>query len=197
MTQPDIIQTILKDSNYHLDLFDESEIQSLRKKFSLKQSKAKRPHLSVVPSAESPIQLKPEELIRQLYAARLLNPYRYSKERVRFEHLVNFGRERKRADIVILDKDRTDTPYIIIEVKKPNSKTVKTNSVPTATPTGAPIAVWTNGQQFLITIARIRITLKKSPISLTRIKPLLTYSTSVLRLKTSSSRINSQRSANP
>lgn len=26
MTQPDIIQTILKDSNYHLDLFDESEI---------------------------------------------------------------------------------------------------------------------------------------------------------------------------
>ena len=30
MTQPDIIQTILKDSNYHLDLFDESEIQALR-----------------------------------------------------------------------------------------------------------------------------------------------------------------------
>lgn len=32
MTQPDIIQTILKDSNYHLDLFDESEIQDLRQK---------------------------------------------------------------------------------------------------------------------------------------------------------------------
>ena len=30
MTQPDIIQTILKDSNYHLDLFNNSEIQDLR-----------------------------------------------------------------------------------------------------------------------------------------------------------------------
>ena len=32
MTQPDIIQTILKDSNYHLELFDKSEIQNLRQK---------------------------------------------------------------------------------------------------------------------------------------------------------------------
>ena len=32
MTQPDIIQTILKDSNYHLDLFNAPEIQDLRKK---------------------------------------------------------------------------------------------------------------------------------------------------------------------
>ena len=71
------------------------------------------------PIRSKAIQLKPEELIRQLYAARLLNGYRYPKERVRFEHLVNFGRERKRADIVILDKDRPDTPYIIVEVKKP------------------------------------------------------------------------------
>ena len=32
MTQLDIIQTILRDSNYHLDLFDTSEIQSLRQR---------------------------------------------------------------------------------------------------------------------------------------------------------------------
>lgn len=32
MTQPDILQTILKDSNYHLDLFKETEVQDLRQK---------------------------------------------------------------------------------------------------------------------------------------------------------------------
>ena len=86
------------------------------------------------PIRRKPVQLKPEELIRQLYAARLLNKYHYSQERIRFEHLVNFGREKKRADIVILDKDRPDTPFIIVEVKKPKLLDGKViNSVPTAT----------------------------------------------------------------
>ena len=38
MTQPDIIQTILKDSNYHLDLFDTSEIQDLRQRIEGKKT---------------------------------------------------------------------------------------------------------------------------------------------------------------
>ena len=113
MTQHDIIQTIPKDSNYHLDLFDKSEIQDLRQKVEGN----KKPFI-YCPIRRKPIQLKPEEVVRQLYAARLLNRYHYPQERVRFEHLVNFGREKKRADIVILDRDRPDTPYIIVEVKK-------------------------------------------------------------------------------
>ena len=142
MTQPDIIQTILKDSNYHLDLFNESEIQDLRQKVE----GGEKPFI-FCPIRRKAIQLKPEELIRQLYAARLLNQYRYPKERVRFEHLVNFGRERKRADIVILDKDRPDTPYIIFEVKKPKLQDGKDQLRSYCNATGAPIAVWTNGQQ--------------------------------------------------
>ena len=147
MTQTDIIQTILKDSNYHLDLFDESEIQSLRKEILTQTVKGKETAFIRCPIRRKAIQLKPEELIRQLYAARILNQYRYSKERVRFEHLVNFGRERKRADIVILDKDRPDTPYIIIEVKKPKLQDGKDQLRSYCNATGAPIAVWTNGQQ--------------------------------------------------
>ena len=142
MTQPNIIQTILKDSNYHLDLFNTSEIQDLQSKIE----GSEKPFI-YCPIRRKPIQLKPEELIRQLYAARLLNQYRYPKERVRFEHPVNFGRERKRADIVILDKDREDTPYIIIEVKKPKLQDGKDQLRSYCNATGAPIAVWTNGQQ--------------------------------------------------
>ena len=114
MTQPDIIQTILKDSNYHLDLFKETEVQDLRQKVEGNDKP-----VIYCDVRRKAVQLKPEEVVRQLYAARLLKQFRYDPDRVRFEHSVNFGREKKRADIVILDKDRPDTPYIIVEVKKP------------------------------------------------------------------------------
>ena len=147
MTQPDIVQTILKDSNYHLDLFDESEIQALQEEILIQTVRGKKTPFIRCPIRRKNIQLKPEELIRQLYAARLLNQYRYPNERVRFEHLVNFGREKKRADIVILDKDRPETPYIIVEVKKPKLQDGKDQLRSYCNATGAPIAVWTNGQQ--------------------------------------------------
>ena len=118
MTQPDIIQTILKDSNYHLDLFTNTEVQALRAEIIIQTISGKETPFIRCPIRRKAIQLKPEEVVRQLYVARLLNRnlYHYPQERVRFEHLVNFGREKKRADIVILDKDRPDTPYIIVEV---------------------------------------------------------------------------------
>ena len=147
MSQPDIIEKILKDSNYHLDLFNTSEIQALQKEILIQTIRGKETPFIRCPIRRKAIQLKPEELIRQLYAARLLNQYRYPKERVRFEHLVNFGRERKRADIVTLDKDRPDTPYIIVEVKKPKLQDGKDQLRSYCNATGAPIAVWTNGQQ--------------------------------------------------
>ena len=147
MTQLDIIQTILKDSNYHLDLFDAAEIQTLRSQILIQTVSGKKTPFIHCPIRRKPVQLKPEELVRQLYAARLLKRYRYSQDRVRFEHLVNFGRERKRADIVIIDKDRPDTPYIIVEVKKPKLQDGKDQLRSYCNATGAPIAVWTNGQQ--------------------------------------------------
>ncbi len=147
MTQSDIIQTILRDSNYHLDRFTNTEIQALQEEILTQTIKSKETPFIRCPIRSKAIQLKPEELIRQLYAARLLNGYRYPKERIRFEHLVNFGRERKRADIVILDKDRPDTPYIIVEVKKPKLQDGKDQLRSYCNATGAPIAVWTNGQQ--------------------------------------------------
>ena len=72
MAQCDIIQTILKDSNYHLDLFNISEIQGLRQRIEGK----KRP-ITCCPIRGKAVQLKPEELIRQLYVERLLNRYHY------------------------------------------------------------------------------------------------------------------------
>ncbi len=65
--------------------------------------------------------------------------------RIAVEHPITFGREKKRADIVIFDKDRTETPFIIIELKKPKLKDGKNQLKSYCNATGAPIGVWTNG----------------------------------------------------
>jgi type I restriction enzyme M protein len=60
---------------------------------------------------------------------------------------VNFGREVKRADIVIMDKDRRDAVYILVELKKPKLKDGKEQLRSYCNATGAPIGIWTNGDQ--------------------------------------------------
>ena len=63
--------------------------------------------------------LTPEEAVRQLYVYTLIHEYGYDPERIKLEHGINFGREVKRADIVIFEKEHPTSEYIIVEVKKP------------------------------------------------------------------------------
>ncbi|PKL52262.1 MAG: SAM-dependent methyltransferase [Nitrospira bacterium HGW-Nitrospira-1] len=147
MTQEDIIQTILKDSNYHLSLFSDDEIAALSNKINIKESKSRKMPFVVCIIRGKDIPLKPEEVVRQLYAARLIEQYGYPKKRLAFEYPVNFGREKKSADIVVFDKDRPDTPYIIVELKKPKLKDGKDQLRSYRNATGAPMSVWTNGEK--------------------------------------------------
>ena len=143
----DIIQTILKDSNYHLALFTKKEIEDLQETIFTKITRGKEtPYINCIVRKKD-IQLKPEEIVRQLYAARLINQYGYTKKRIKFECSVTFGRAKKSADIVILDKDRPDAAYIIIELKKPKLKAGKNQLRSYCNATGAPIGVWTNGEK--------------------------------------------------
>ncbi len=147
MTKPDVIQSILKDSNYHLDLFSDDEITSLRERIVTKTTKGKETAFVTCIVRDKEIQLKPEEIVRQLYAARLIKEYGYPKKRLAFEYPVNFGREKKSADIVIIDKDRPDAAYVIVELKKPKLKDGKNQLRSYCNATGAPIGVWTNGEK--------------------------------------------------
>ena len=144
----DIIQTILKDSDYHLALFSEDEIEALRQKVFRKTTRGKETPFVTCIVRNKGIQLKPEEIVRQLYAARLMDrdQYGYSRKRLAFEHPVSFGRETKKADIVIFDKDRTEDAYIIVELKKPKLKDGKNQLRSYCNATGAPIGIWTNGE---------------------------------------------------
>ena len=143
----DILQTILKDSDYHLSYFSEAEIDTVRQAVFMKLVRGiEKPHVSCV-IRDKDIQLKPEELVRQLYATRLMTHYGYPRSRLTAECLVSFGTEKKKADIVIFDKQRPDIPYIVVELKKPKLEKGKAQLHSYCNATGAPIGVWTNGEQ--------------------------------------------------
>ncbi|HDL5287908.1 TPA: N-6 DNA methylase, partial [Mannheimia haemolytica] len=92
------------------------------------------------------IKLTPEEAVRQLYLMNLHYEYDYPFERMELEYSVVFGREKKRADIVIFDRDNPNAVYIMVELKKPKLKDGKEQLKSYCNATGAPIGVWTNGE---------------------------------------------------
>lgn len=139
------LETILKDSAYKLAQFSPNEIAAVEEKIYYKVSRGKDTPFIKCLIREREIQLKPEEVIRQLFIYKLLNFYGYPKNQIQVERGVNFGREVKRADIVIMEKDRPEVEYIIVEVKKPNLKDGKEQLRSYCNATGATMGVWTNG----------------------------------------------------
>lgn len=145
MEKTNIIQAILKDSKFHLSLFSEDEIKSLCDRIFIEKTKEKETPFVKCIIREKNIQLKPEEIVRQLYAVRLIDNYNYPKNRIAFEHPVNFGSETRRADIVIFNQRNYDSVYCVVEIKKQSAKDGKEQLKSYTNATGAPLAVWTNG----------------------------------------------------
>jgi type I restriction enzyme M protein len=138
---------LLKDSAYRLDQFKPEHIAALEAGITLKETgKAAAPYVTCLVRGK-PIKLTPEEAVRQLYLRVLHVDLGYPVSRMTVEYEVTFGREKKRADICIFDKDKTTTPYILVELKKPKLKDGKEQLKSYCNATGAPMGVWTNGQQ--------------------------------------------------
>ncbi|MDJ0531686.1 MAG: N-6 DNA methylase [Xenococcaceae cyanobacterium MO_207.B15] len=98
-------------------------------------------------AAASSLKGNPPYRRREVQLKVLCDRYQYPVNHLAVEYGVNFGREVKRADIVVLDKDRVDTAYIIVEIKKPKLKEGKRQLRSYCNATGAPMSVWTNGEQ--------------------------------------------------
>lgn len=138
------IEQILKDSAYKLSQFKQDEISAVEEKI-YKKSNDKFYMKCLIRDKE--IQLKPEEVIRQLFIYKLIHTYNYPESQIQVEREITFGREKKRADIVIMEKDRLDTEYIIVEVKRPKLKDGKEQLRSYCNATGATMGVWTNGDK--------------------------------------------------
>ena len=140
------LSEFLKDSNYKLTQFSDDFIKQVERSIFLKEIKEKQvPYINCIVRKKD-LKLTPEELVRQLYLLVLTDELGYPTDRIELEYAVSFGREKKRADIVIFDKDKTTSPYIMVELKKPKLKDGKEQLKSYCNATGAPIGVWTNGE---------------------------------------------------
>lgn len=141
------LNDIFKNTSYDDTLFSEDSITAIESLIFMKQVKGgETPYIKCL-VREKEIKLTPEEAVRQLYIYKLIYEYGYSTSRIQLETPIHFGREVKRADITIMDKDRTTVPYIIVELKKPKLTEGKEQLKSYCNATGAPIGVWTNGEQ--------------------------------------------------
>ena len=94
-------------------------------------------------------QKKPEEIVRQLFLFELTDNYGYPIDKIKVEEEVIFGREKKRADIVVYQQDGI-TPWIIVEVKAPNEKLNIPQLKSYLNAEGSPIGVAINGKEITI-----------------------------------------------
>ncbi len=138
-----ILEEIIKESEYKLTQFQNSAIDAIERNISKKNDKIYVKCLV----RNKDVRLTPEEIVRQLYLYKLIYEYGYPVERMELERAITFGREKKRADIVIFHKDHPTSEEIIVELKKPKLKDGKEQLKSYCNATGAIIGVWTNGEQ--------------------------------------------------
>ncbi len=141
------LNELFKNTSYDDTLFSSEAITTIEKGIFTKNIKGKEVPYFKCLVREKDIKLTPEEAVRQLYIWKLVHDYGYPTSRIQLETPIHFGREVKRADITIMDKDRPMVPYIIVELKKPKLTDGKEQLKSYCNATGAPIGVWTNGEQ--------------------------------------------------
>lgn len=141
-----LINELLKNSEYKLTQFNEEQVRILQQRITTEETKGKTISYVTCLVRNKKVRLTPEEVIRQLYLIILKEQYNYPLNRISVEYSVSFGREKKRADICIFDKDKPNIPYILVELKKPKLKDGKEQLKSYCNASGAPIAIWTNGE---------------------------------------------------
>ncbi|MBQ7941076.1 MAG: type I restriction enzyme HsdR N-terminal domain-containing protein [Muribaculaceae bacterium] len=140
------ITDIIKGSEYDLSLFSEDKILKLENRLVERNTKKGLDMYFTCLVRKKEIKVTPEEIVRQLYLLVLTEDLGYPVSRMELEYEVTFGREKKRADIVVFDKQQVTSPFIIVELKKPKLKDGKEQLKSYCNATGAPIGVWSNGR---------------------------------------------------
>ncbi len=143
------IDAILRDSGYFVnsELFTEKQLQALEDRIITSPKGEKVGYAVECLKRGKIVPAKPEEIVRQLYLDSLINHYRYPKGQILVEMPVTMGADStKRADIVVMNREQEDAPFIIIELKKNKARDGKDQLKSYCNATGAPIGVWTNGR---------------------------------------------------
>ncbi len=143
MQKIQLAQLVRSDGKYDLTIFSPESIDRIENSIFEKGDKLFLTCLK----RNKEIQVKPEEIVRQLMLDKLINEYGYAADLIDVEYTVSFGREKKFADIVILNKTDKTSIYCVLEIKKHSAKDGKDQLKSYTNATGAPLAVWTNGTE--------------------------------------------------
>lgn len=114
----DFYELIKSSWKYDLSVFSKESIERVKKSIFEKNWKD---FLTCI-KRQKDIQVKPEEIIRQLMLDKLIHDYQYPVELLDVEYTVSFWREKKFADIVILNKSDKTSVYCVLEIKKATAK---------------------------------------------------------------------------
>ena len=122
------ISKILKDTELSLKQFTQEQIKNFEKRIEEKDlGEGVKPYAKCI-IRDKEILIKPEEIIRQLFAEKLINEFGYPKENITFELPVkSVGRDKENvdfADIVVFTDSTKTQAYIIFEIKRPDEKDV-------------------------------------------------------------------------
>jgi type I restriction enzyme M protein len=138
------LSKLIKSSGqYDLTIFSPESIDRIEKNISEKNGK----YYIECLKREKEVQAKPEEIVQQLMLDKLLNEYNYPLDLIRVLYPISFGREKKQADIIILNKKDKTSVFCVLEIKKHKAKDGKDQLKSYTNATGAPLAVWTNGTE--------------------------------------------------
>lgn len=142
-----LTEILSKEENNNLTQFTEQEIAWLENRIYQGVNDDGKPVARVnCIIREKEIEVKPEEIVRQLFVHKLIEEYCYPKDRIELERIVAQGRETdKRADIVIYEDEFKTAPYIVVECKAPGKKKVEGQLESYCKYLGASIAVELDG----------------------------------------------------
>ena len=135
------LEQILRGSPYGLTRFAAPLVERLEKSIRDERGRMTAPCLV----RKRNIRMTPEEVVRQLLLTTLAEVYGYPLNLLAVEYPVHFGREVKRADLVVIDRQQPSVPYIVAEVKKPRARDGREQLRSYCNATGAMMALWTNG----------------------------------------------------
>ncbi|MDR2425836.1 MAG: type I restriction enzyme HsdR N-terminal domain-containing protein, partial [Endomicrobium sp.] len=145
-----LIEEIVKDSKYELTQFKTKQIEELEKSIVVKGEKNKREYYVNCVVRKKEIKVTAEEVVRQLYLKKLMEEYGYDEQRFEIQSEVVMGSSKKRADIVVYERERPTQAYIIVELKSPLNPTAKEGKKQLESYckfSGASIGVWTDGKE--------------------------------------------------
>ena len=112
------LNELFKNTTYDDTLFSVEDKSTIESRIFMKSVRGSEVPYITCAIRDKEIKLTPEEAVRQLYIYKLMNDYGYAASRIQLETPIHFGREVKRADIAIMDKDRPMVPYIIVEMSR-------------------------------------------------------------------------------